>query len=41
MDGEQCLTGSLELYDVAGGIRNTLIALQAQVRELQAAPAKR
>ena len=36
IDGGQCLTGGVQLYDVAGRIRADLIALQAQVRAEQA-----
>lgn len=31
MEGKQCLATGLDLYDVAGGIRATLIELQREV----------
>ncbi|TVV75300.1 hypothetical protein FOY91_07580 [Sphingomonas solaris] len=31
MDGRQCLSSALDLYDVAGGIRGAMIELQREV----------
>jgi len=39
MTGGQCLIGASDLYAVAGAIRLQLVALQAQMREAQAAMA--
>ena len=39
ISGEQCLNSGAEIYDVAGGIRATLIDLQEAVKARDAAPA--
>lgn len=39
--GEQCLTGSAGLYDVAGGIRAQLVDLIAAEKARQAPPKKK
>lgn len=36
MNGDQCFGSLVDLYDVAGGIRNGLIALQDALRAQQA-----
>lgn len=40
INGGQCITGGIELYDVAGKIRHDFMALQAQVKAMQAPEAE-
>lgn len=39
IDGEQCLTGAVDVYDVAGAIRAQLVDLIAAEKAKDAAPA--